>query len=472
MVHTDRAIHVDDQQSTTLVQVGGRETDAKLQRHQGQTAFATGVAGIERLHLGSALTILRLCFDLIHHLVPHPVFDQLVVLGGHGVGGAADLGVLVEVELADLQRVFAQGVGDVFDHTLDAKHALRATKAAKRGRTLGVGFAAVADQLQRRDVITVVDVQTRAVVHRTRIVGAVATSRHQRDVGAQDASLGVKAHLIVDPKIMALAGDGHVVIAVDAQLDGFFELVGGQCGALAEDAGVAFLAPKAPAHAAADHLHIVGGQIQSRSGLPLIAVRVLGRTIQGQLAIFTRHGVGDLAFQIKLLLLARAHTARHTVRRRVDGCAGIATGDAFGRHDEALCGHRLFDGQDGGQGSDLDLSTGRRLAGIEHFTRHHHRHRLPDELHLAIGQERVVVQDGTTVVFTWDVACRVDGHHPMHGQDGLAVDALADQLAMRHRRLDDGGIQSARQLGDVIGVSGLTRHMQVSRLVDDFTALL
>jgi hypothetical protein len=41
----------------------------------------------------------------------------------------------------------------------------------------------------------------------------------QGDVGAQDAAFVVKAHFVVDAKVVALAGDHHVVVAVDTQLD-------------------------------------------------------------------------------------------------------------------------------------------------------------------------------------------------------------------------------------------------------------
>ena len=148
-----------------------------------------------------------------------------------------------------------------------AEHALGATKAAEGGGALGVGFATMADQFQSRDVITVVDVQTSAVVDRAGVIGAVPATRHQGDVGTQNATVGVKTHFVIDAEIMALAGDGHVVVAVDAQLDRLLQLEGRQSRALAEDAGVALFAPKAAAHAATDDFYVAGAEVECSSGL-------------------------------------------------------------------------------------------------------------------------------------------------------------------------------------------------------------
>ena len=166
MVATHRAIHVDHQQSAALVQMGGSKADAKLQRHQSQaalTGFALGVKGFYSL---APFRVVGFFFNLVNHLVTHPVFDQLVVLGGHGVGRATDNRILVEVDFANIQGVFAQSGGNFVHHGFDTKHALRSTKTTESGSALRIGFAAVADQLQGGDVVDVINVQTSAVIHR------------------------------------------------------------------------------------------------------------------------------------------------------------------------------------------------------------------------------------------------------------------------------------------------------------------
>ena len=103
---------------------------------------------------------------MVNHLVTHPVFDQLVVLGGHGVGRATDSGVLVEVDLANIQGIFTQSCSNLIHNGFDTKHALRSTKTTESGSALRIGFAAVADQLQSGDVVDVINVQTSAIIHR------------------------------------------------------------------------------------------------------------------------------------------------------------------------------------------------------------------------------------------------------------------------------------------------------------------
>ncbi len=276
MIDADRAILVDVHQRAALVQHGRGEADAELQRHQGQPLLAMAAALVEGLDLLAARPVTGLRLELGDDLVTDPVFNRLVVLRGQAARVAAERRILVQVDAAHIERVLAQLVGNVFDHRLDAEHALRAAKAAERSGTLHVRFATVADDVQVGQVVAVVDVQDGAVVHRAGVIGAVAATRGQHHVQTQDAAFVVKARLVVDPKIMTLAGDGHVIVPVGAQLDRPVQLEGRQRSALAEDAGVAFFAPESAAHAPADHLNVVRVQVQGGGRFALVAVGVLG----------------------------------------------------------------------------------------------------------------------------------------------------------------------------------------------------
>ena len=319
------------------------------------------------------------------------------------------------------------------DHGLYAKHALWAAKAAKSGGALHVRLAAVADDLEVRQVVAVVYVQQGAVVHRARVVGAVAAARGQHHINAQDATAVIEAAVVVDAKVVALAGDHHVVVAIDAQLDRALELEGGQCRTLREDAGVALLAAKAAAHAPADHLDIVGREVQRSGRLALVAVRMLGRNKQRELVVLARHGVGNLAFQVKLFLLAATGASLDAVRRASNFLLRLAACDALGRHDEALLCQRVIDAQNGGQLLDRDLGTPGRLARAVHAARYDHRHRLTEKLHLAMGQKRIVMNDGAAVVLTRNVAGGEDGDNIALGQQRRAVNAFTQQFAVCHR---------------------------------------
>ena len=231
---------------------------------------------VESVDLFPACVVAGFGLQLVDHLVADPVLDRLVVLRGQAARVAAERRILVQVDAAHIERVLAQLVGNVFDHRLDAEHALRAAKAAERSGTLHVRLATVADDVQVGQVVAVVDVQDGAVVHRAGVIGAVAATRGQHHVQTQDAAFVVKARLVVDAEIVTLAGDGHVIVPVGAQLDRPVQLEGRQRCALAEDAGVAFFAPEPAAHAPADHLNVVRVQVQGGGRFALVAVGVLG----------------------------------------------------------------------------------------------------------------------------------------------------------------------------------------------------
>ena len=297
--------------------------------------------------------------------------------------------------------------------------------------TLGMGLAPVADQFERRNMVRVVDVQTRAVIDRPGVIRAVAATGHERDVGALDAALVVKPHFVVDAKIVSFTGDHHVVITVHAQFHGLSEFESRQRSTLTENAGIALFATKTTTHTTADHLHIIGGEIQCSGGFALIAIGVLRGAIQGELSIFTRHSVGDLTFQVKLFLLAGSDRTLNGVRGVGDCGGSVAPGDAFGGHDKAARLHGVFNREQRLEFLDLHLRLAGRLASVDHFARDHHGHGLTEKFDLAVGQERIVMNDGTAIVFARDVARGEHGHDAVLFQEGSSINALADQLAVK-----------------------------------------
>ena len=179
-----------------------------------------------------------------------------------------------------------------------------------------------------------------------------------------------------------------------------------------------------------------------------------------------------MAFKVKLLLLAGAGRALDLVGRVGDGCCCITSGDALGRHDEAARFHGLFHRQDGLEFVHQHLGFVSGFAGIQHVARHDHGHGLANELDLASGEDRLVVHDGAAVVFAGNVFGGVNRHHAVLTQDGCAVNAVADQFAMRHGRQDERGIQSACVLRNVVNVGGRACDVQMRGLVHQLFALL
>ena len=460
VVDDDTAVLVHTNQGAALVEHGGRERNAKLQRADGQTTFARAALGVEGVGRNAARAIVGHRFQLVQHTVAHPVFDHLAVGRGHRQRVAAHRRVAVQIDAAHIQGVERQVFGHAFDHRLDREHALRPAKTAKSRGRLCVGAAPVAHHVQVRQVINVVDVQYGAVVHGARKINAVTAARGHRDLQTEDAATFVKTGFVVEAKVVSLACDHHVVITVGAQFHRLAKFVCGQRSALAEDAGVAFLAAKTTAHAAANHFDVTGAQVECCCGLALVAVRVLGGDKKRHLPIFTWHGVGNLPFQVKLFLLAAVGATADAMGRVGDGPRCVTARQALhGQHEGARL-HGLFDGHDGGQFLDQHLGFFGHFPRVEHFTRHHHSHRLPKELDLAGGQKRVVVDDRAAVVFTRDVTRGEDRHHTVLGEQRGTVNAFADELTVRHWRGDERCVQRAPQLGHVVGVDGLAADVQ------------
>jgi hypothetical protein len=98
----------------------------------------------------------------------------------------------VEVGLAHVQRVLAQGARDVAQDGLDHDHALRPAEAAEGGVALGVGLAAVRRDLHVRQEVGVVGVEDRAVGHRPGQVGAEAAVGRHHQLQAGEAAVSSK----------------------------------------------------------------------------------------------------------------------------------------------------------------------------------------------------------------------------------------------------------------------------------------
>ena len=155
-----------------------------------------------------------------------------------------------------------------------------------------------------------------------------------------------------------------------------------------------------------------------------------------------------------------------------DGASSITAGNAFGRHDETTGRHCFFNGQYRREFFDQHLGFVGSFAGIKHVARNDHRHSLSDKFHFAICQEWIVMDDRSAVVFAWDVFGGVDRHHAVFFQNSFAVNAVANQLAMCHRRQNQRSIKSAGKFRNIVDVGGSARDMQMCRFMDQLFALL
>ena len=180
-------------------------------------------------------------------------------------------------------------------------------------------------------------------------------------------------------------------------------------------------------------------------------------------------GVADLPFQVELLLPAHLEGFAQPPGRTVNGGTGTAligtARQVHGRDDVLALGMRLLRRQHRRQAVDGQhfLGPGRHTPRQVPRFGDDGEHRLAQVAHFAVAQDGVVVQDGAAVVRPRNVGRRQHRHHA--GQGTQAIQRHGGDAAMGHGRQAQRAVQRARQLGNVVNVGRLARHMQVRRLV-------
>src|SRR5690606_33976751 len=99
------------------------------------------------------------------------------------------------------------------------------------------------------EVVAVVGMEQRAVGDRAGEIRRPAAARRVGHVYGEYAPRLVKSDLVVDEKVVALAGDDEVVVAVGADFGGAARLLGDQGGGHGEEVALGFLAAEGTAHA-------------------------------------------------------------------------------------------------------------------------------------------------------------------------------------------------------------------------------
>ena len=245
--------------------------------------------------------------------------------------------------------------------------------------------------------------------------------------------------------------------------------------AAGKQARLRFLTAEATTHAAAFHQHLVGVPAQHVRDHVLHLGRMLRRAPYVHAVVFLRHRVGDLAFQIKLFLTAQRHLAGFRMRRSGNALGRLTALQMHRREHGFASGARFFGREQRGQHFVFDVAEACRATSRVVRRRHHDEHRLADEVHRVSRQNRIVVDDRAAVIGARDIRRREHGHHARRRLH--AVQAQVDDARMRLRAHAKRGVQRAGKLGDVVGVRGSARHVQMCRFMrtrdaDHCTALV
>jgi hypothetical protein len=222
-------------------------------------------------------------------------------------------------------------------------------------------------------------------------------------------------------------------------------------------------------------------QITSTSCVPRFSAAAASRwlpsgcwvdTVQRELAVLARHGVGDVAFQVELLLLAAARAARPAAaarrrwprpRRRAQaswsGCTKLPASSA--------CSMVMM----AGSSRTFTCALGRGLARIEHLARHHHGHRLAEVRTVPSARKGSSWTMGPQLFSPGNVARGEHRHHAVLASSAARSMPSPTSSPWPPATGDQRGIQRAAQLGDVVGVDGLAGDVQPGRFVRQFLAL-
>ena len=296
-----------------------------------------------------------------------------------------------------------------------------------------------------------------AVGHGDRQIKRPATAGVLGEIDAEHAAAIIVGHVIIDPEIVPLAGDRHVVVAVIAHLGGAARQGRHHRAGAGERIALAFLAAKAAAHPAgldADRVHRLADGL---GNLVLDLGRVLGRGMDDHIAIVLREDEGGLAFQIEMLLPAHLEPPLKAVRRGREGGVDIALGpDAGAFLKAAVCGKGLVDGQDRRLFGVGDLGLPRRAAGGVVARRRHEEDLLADIMNGAIREDWFVMRRRGAIVGEGHI---FGGQH--HDDTGGRAD-----VAQVHRR--DAPPRDGRQAkGEVQRVGGSRDIVDIARRARD-----
>ena len=359
------------------------ERDAELERRQRDATLQHRAGRVEPGDGFAPRPVVAAQLQLGHQLVNDVVGHDLVV--------RCDVffGFSVKVGAPHIERIAPELAGDSVQDVLDRDGALRPAKATERGVALRVGPGRIAVHGDVGQPVGVVEVTQRARHHRARQVGRMASPRHHRNLGTEDAALVVVADLVVVPEAVAPASDQEVVIAVEPQLDRALQPAGRHRRDAGEDRRLRFLAAKRTAHAPAFHLHFIGMQVQRMRDQVLHLARMLGRAVDMHRTAFFGDRVADLAFQIELLLATDIELRAEAMRCRGDGRLRTAWVGAAGQVDRRqhvqAFGVRVARRQHRWAGVDAQHVPGfgsgatRRITGLGD----HREHRLAEVANLA-----------------------------------------------------------------------------------------
>ena len=191
--------------------------------------------------------------------------------------------------------------------------------------------------------------------------------------------------------------------------------------------------------------------------------RVLRAGMNEPLVLLLRQRVGDLAFEVKVLLPADFQAATQAMRCLCQNAGRITPFHKHGRQHVALCRHRIFQTQDGGQGVDVEFHLARGVAGLHHGVGLYQAHHLAYVLHRVRRKNRFVADERCQHRVAGNVACQHTGRTPginstADASTNSRVQVALDAAQLAHLADIQHLVKIHVQLVDPQAHIGTTRH--------------
>ncbi len=166
VVHMHRAVIIDMHQRASLIRFRLGEGNTEFHRRQRHATFHIAAFRIELADCFTTLRVISAFLKLGNDALNDAVF-HLLVIGRHIARTVGSHGI-VEIELADFERVFANSKRHFLNNALGTHHALRATEATECRVGYGIGIKRCRLRMNGREEIGIVAMKQRTVPNRAR----------------------------------------------------------------------------------------------------------------------------------------------------------------------------------------------------------------------------------------------------------------------------------------------------------------
>jgi len=190
---------------------------------------------------------------------------------------------------------------------------------------------------------------------------------------------------------------------------------------------------------------------------------VLRAAVDQPLVLFLRHGIGDLAFQVEVLLSTDFERPAQGMGRAGQRCCRIAAAHRDRWQHITLFSQRLAHVQHSGQRGDVGHDQPRGPARQRHLIGYHQTQHLANVLHFVDGKHRLVTGKRRQHRVTWHIAGQNDPTHAGQGQCCRRIHT--PEPTVGHARQDRCRMQGAAQFGQVVDIGCRAGNLSARTLV-------